>query len=60
MSGGVVVVELHIVIPELAETEEGPNVPIVTEIEVDENGLASLVSMTQFVGARFGGKVLNP
>ena len=58
MSGPVVVVELHLVVPELGDTE--PSTTIVKDIEVDEDGLTNLVKMTQFVGAKFGGEVVEP
>lgn len=57
MSAPQVTVELHLVVPELGDSE--PATVLVKDIEVDEDGLTSLVSMAQFVGAKFGGTVIE-
>jgi hypothetical protein len=59
MSGDdTVVVELHVLIPELAGEPDG-DITVVKDITVDERNLAGLLAMTQWVGARFGGDVVE-
>lgn len=58
MAEGTLGVELHVVVPALTGSPDG-DITVVKGIDVDAPNWAALMTMVQFVGARFGGEVVE-